>query len=185
MPNCHYQLSTTQKLNQFDSLFITKVDQPLQIFDLFVKIKVPSNAAQTSPGVSDGRSPTMAFAEDIYRTLKKALGERAKLINIQLPKLLAWKVTPSSTKSKTGSILVGIMCDPAKASQGREFGPLYEQKKDAAKFREFWGDIAELWQVPLWRNSRVSQLDRILPSRLFWHLSGHYPLHSEVATEAN
>ncbi|KAI3339325.1 Nrap protein [Ustulina deusta] len=152
MLNEHAKLSLSAindpKADQFDSLFITKVDQPLQIFDLFVKIKVPSNAAQTSPGVSDGRSPTMAFAEDIYRTLKKALGERAKLINIQLPKLLAWKVTPSSTKSKTGSILVSIMCDPAKASQGREFGPLYEQKKDAAKFREFWGDIAELWQFP-------------------------------------
>ncbi|KAI0517748.1 Nrap protein [Xylaria bambusicola] len=152
MLNEHAKLSLTAindpQVDQFDSLFITKVNQPLQMFDLFVKIKILPGGARNSPGVLDGRSPTMAAAEDIYRTVKKALGERAKLINIQLPKLSTWKVTPSSAKTKTESILVGIMCDPAKASQGREFGPLYEQKKDAARFREFWGDIAELWQFP-------------------------------------
>ncbi|RWA12554.1 hypothetical protein EKO27_g2569 [Xylaria grammica] len=152
MLNEHAKLSLTAindpQVDQFDSLFITKVNQPLQMFDLFVKINVPSNVAPTSSSVSDGRSPVLSFAEDIYRTLKKALGERAKLINIQVPKPTAWKVTLSSKKPKTENILVGIMCDPAKASQGREFGPLYEQKKDAAKFREFWGDIAELWQFP-------------------------------------
>ncbi|KAJ2984568.1 hypothetical protein NUW58_g5992 [Xylaria curta] len=152
MLNEHAKLSLSAvndpQVDQFDSLFITKVNQPLQIFDLFVKINIPSNASQKLPSVSDGRSPTVAFAEDVYRTLKKALGERAKLISIQMPKLASWKVTPSSTKSKTESIFVNIMCDPAKASQGREFGPLYEQKKDAAKFREFWGDVAELWQFP-------------------------------------
>ncbi|KAI1150406.1 Nrap protein [Nemania diffusa] len=135
-------------VDQFDTLFITKVNQPLQMFDLFVKINMPATSSQTSSSVSDGRSPTVAFAEEIYRTLKKALGERAKLINIQIPTPRPWKVTPSSMKSKVEHILVGIMCDPAKASQGREFGPLYEQKKDAAKFRDFWGDISELWQFP-------------------------------------
>ncbi|KAI1428966.1 Nrap protein [Xylaria sp. FL1777] len=152
MLNEHAKLSLSAindpQVDQFDSLFITKVNQPLQMFDLFVNIKVPSSASQASLNVSDGRSPTIAHAEDIYRTLKKALGERAKLINVQLPKPAAWKVTASSTKSKPENIFVGIMCDPTKASKAREFGPLYEQKKDAAKFREFWGDIAELWQFP-------------------------------------
>lgn len=135
-------------VDQFESLFITRVNQPLQMFDLFVRINLPINLQQTSSGSSDSRDPPVAFAEDIHRTLKKALGERAKLINIQVPKSAAWKTTTSSSKSKTRHIFVGIMCDPAKASQGREFGPLYEQKKDAAKFREFWGDISELWQFP-------------------------------------
>ncbi|KAI0190724.1 nrap protein [Xylaria flabelliformis] len=152
MLNEHSKLSllaiNDPQVDQFDSLFITKVDQPLQMFDLFVKINVPSNPPQTTSGISDGRCSTVAFAEDIYRTLRKALGERAKLISIQMPKRITWKVTSSSSKSRTEAISVSIMCDPVKASQGREFGPLYEQKKDAAKFRDFWGDIAELWQFP-------------------------------------
>ncbi|KAK5625595.1 hypothetical protein RRF57_001311 [Xylaria bambusicola] len=152
MLNEHAKLSLAvindPQVDQFDSLFITKVNQPLQMFDLFVKIKIAPDVARNSPGIFDGKSPTMAIAEDIYRTLKKALGERAKLINIQLPKPSTWKITSSSTITKLDGILVGIMCDSAKASQGREFGPLYEQKKDAARFREFWGDIAELWQFP-------------------------------------
>ncbi|KAI3319896.1 pre-rRNA processing protein utp22 [Xylariaceae sp. AK1471] len=152
MLNEHAKLSLSAindpQVDQFDSLFITKVNQPLQMFDLFVKINIPSNASQTLSNVSDGRSTKLAFAEDTYRTLKRALGERAKLINIQITRPTAWKVTHSSTKSKADTFVVGIMCDSVKASQGREYGPLYEQKKDAAKFREFWGDIAELWQFP-------------------------------------
>ncbi|KAI1195694.1 Nrap protein [Nemania serpens] len=152
MLNEHAKLSLSAvnnpQVDQFDSLFITKVNQPLQMFDLFVKINVPSNVPQTSSSESDARSPTITFAEDVYRILKEALGERATVIDIQIPHSTAWKVTPSSTKPKTENILVGIMCGTAKASHGRVFGPLYEQKKDAAKFREFWGEIAELWQFP-------------------------------------
>ncbi|KAI1180978.1 Nrap protein [Nemania sp. FL0916] len=135
-------------VDQFGSLFITKANQPLQMFDLFVKIDVPSNKSRKHLNVSDSRSPTVLFAEEIYRTLKEALGERAKSINIQIPKPTTWKVTSSSAKSNSENVCVGIMCDPVKASQNKEFGPLYERKKDAAKFREFWGDVAELWQFP-------------------------------------
>jgi U3 small nucleolar RNA-associated protein 22 len=152
MLNEHAKLSLSAindpHVDQFDSLFIMKVNQPLQMFDLFVKVNIPSNSSQTLSSVCDGRSTKLAFAEDIYRTLKRALGERAKLIDIQVPSPTAWKVTHSSTKTKANCLLVGIMCDSIKGSQGREYGPLYEQKKDAAKFREFWGDIAELWQFP-------------------------------------
>ncbi|KAI1294459.1 Nrap protein [Xylaria venustula] len=150
--NEHAKLSMSvinnPQVDQFDALFITKVNQPLQMFDLFVQVNVSPSAVQKPLSLSEGRSPTVAFAEEIFRTLKRALGERAKLIDIQLPKATHWKITTASTKSKTGKLIVGIMCDPAKASQAREFGPLYEQKKDAARFREFWGDVAELWQFP-------------------------------------
>ncbi|KAI0188835.1 pre-rRNA processing protein utp22 [Astrocystis sublimbata] len=152
MLNEHAKLSLSAmndpQVELFDSLFITKVNQPLQMFDLFININIPSNASQKSSIATDGRGSKVDFAEDVYRTLKKALGERAKLINIQLPKSTARKATSSAAKAKTETLSVGIMCDPAKASQGREFGPLYENKKDAAKFRDFWGDIAELWQFP-------------------------------------
>ncbi|KAI8627596.1 pre-rRNA processing protein utp22 [Xylariaceae sp. FL1651] len=136
------------RVDQFDALFITKVDQPLHIFDLFVKFAVPSSVSKPTCGLSDGRSSLWTFAEQLYRTLKRALADRAKQINIQVPRATAWPLTSSSARSKPVSLLVGILCDPVKASQSREFGPSYEQKKDAAKFREFWGDVAELWQFP-------------------------------------
>ncbi|KAI0188841.1 Nrap protein [Astrocystis sublimbata] len=137
MLNEHAKLSLSAmndpQVELFDSLFITKVNQPLQMFDLFININIPSNASQKSSIATDGRGSKVDFAEDVYRTLKKALGERAKLINIQLPKSTARKATSSAAKAKTETLSVGIMCDPAKASQGRE---------------DFWGDIAELWQFP-------------------------------------
>jgi len=136
------------KVDQFDSLFITKANQPLQVFDFFVKVNMPSDPSRTARSAADGVDSQRSFAEDVYGTLKKALGERAKLIHIQMPKPRAWKVMPSSGKLKADSLLVGIVCDPAKAAQAKDFGPLYEQKKEAAKFRDFWGDISELWQFP-------------------------------------
>ncbi|KAI0397491.1 pre-rRNA processing protein utp22 [Xylariaceae sp. FL0594] len=153
MLNEHARLSLAAindpKVDQFDSLFITKVNQSLQVFHFFVRVNIPSDPSRaTVRGPADGVDDQRAFAEDVYSTLKKALGERAKLINIEMPKPREWKVTPSSSKSKAESLLVGIVCDPVKAAQAKDYGPLYEQKKEAAKFRDFWGDAAELWQFP-------------------------------------
>ncbi|KAI1826354.1 pre-rRNA processing protein utp22 [Xylaria intraflava] len=134
------------QVDWFSSLFITKLDRPLLTSDLFVKINTPSNVSNIISGVSDGRNSTAVFAEHIFLTLKKALGERAKLINIQLPQSSTRKVTLPLARPRAGKILVSIMCDQVKASQGRDFGPSQDQEKEAADFREFWGDVAGLWQ---------------------------------------
>lgn len=40
--------------------------------------------------------------------------------------------------------MVGVQADPAAALQLRDIGPPAENVKAAAKFRQFWGDKAEL-----------------------------------------
>ncbi|KAI5919746.1 nrap protein [Camillea tinctor] len=133
-------------INQFDSLFIVKANQPLQIYDLLLKVKIP--ASIESIDATDCRGSVLAWCDTLHRTLKKALGERAQSINIEVPKNTPWSLSGSSSKSKVDKIHIGIIVDPIKAAQGREFGPAYEQKKEAAKFREFWGEKADLWQFP-------------------------------------
>ncbi|KAI0474968.1 pre-rRNA processing protein utp22 [Xylariaceae sp. FL0804] len=132
--------------SQFETLFIAKADQPLQLFDLLARVKIPK-ADPDSPA-ADARGAEFGFCDNLYRTLKKALGERASLIYIENPQSAPWPVTATMSSTKTDNVLVGIIVDPMKASQSKEYGPAYEQKKEAAKFRDFWGEKSELWQFP-------------------------------------
>ncbi|KAI0844884.1 Nrap protein [Daldinia vernicosa] len=132
--------------DQFDPLFIVKADQPLQIFDILLSVKLPTS----KEGVEsvDRKGFVCDFSTKLYNTVKRALGERAQLIHISVPETATWPVSASIPKTKKASLLVGIIIDPLKASQGRDYGPPYEQKKESAKFREFWGEKADLWQFP-------------------------------------
>ncbi|OTB02372.1 hypothetical protein M426DRAFT_196367 [Hypoxylon sp. CI-4A] len=133
-------------LDQFDPLFIIKTDQPLQMFDLLLSVNVPSS----KEGVEsvDRKGFVCDFSAKVYSTIKRALGERAQLIHIDMPESQAWSISSASPSAKKTSLQVGIVIDPAKASQGRDYGPPYEEKKEAARFREFWGEKADLWQFP-------------------------------------
>ncbi|KAI0012369.1 Nrap protein [Xylariaceae sp. FL0662B] len=133
-------------LDQFEPMFIIKVDQPLQMFDLLVRVNLPTS--KEGFDLNDYRGVLWEFSEKLYQTLRRALGERAQLIHIEAPKSKAWPISVTSPKAKRDSLLVGIIVEPTKASQGREYGPPYEQKKEAGKFREFWGEKADLWQFP-------------------------------------
>lgn len=61
-----------------------------------------------------------------------------------------------------GAIMVGVQTDPAAALQLRDIGPPAENVKAAAKFRQFWGDKAELrrFQVHHTQHSLTPTLHR-------------------------
>ncbi|KAI0121672.1 Nrap protein [Xylariales sp. AK1849] len=129
-------------LDQFDSLFIIKVDQPLQTFDLLVRVELPSQAVG-SLQLGDHRGLAWDFSERLHQVLKKSLGDRARLVHIILPKEDGWSLSTSPFDTNNG-VLVGIILDSAHANRRMDRGPSVEQKEEAASFREFWGEKAEL-----------------------------------------
>ncbi|KAJ1324250.1 U3 small nucleolar RNA-associated protein 22 [Microdochium nivale] len=134
--------------DHFDPLFITKVNQPLQMFDILLRVTLPATK-ELIPRTSDCKGILIDYSEKVYQILKRALGERATQVHIEMSKVThGWSTSSSAPKHKNRSLLIGISIDPTKASQVREFGPPHEEKKDAAKFRDFWGEKAELWQFP-------------------------------------
>ncbi|KAI0157085.1 Nrap protein [Hypoxylon sp. FL1284] len=133
-------------LDQFETLFIVRADQPLQMFDLLLNVNLP--ASKEGFEAVDRKGFVWDFSAKLYNTLKRALDERAQLIHVQVPETTAWQISASPSKGKRSSLLVGIIIDPLKAAQGRDYGPPYEQKKESARFREFWGEKADLWQFP-------------------------------------
>ncbi|XXH01096.1 hypothetical protein Hte_007447 [Hypoxylon texense] len=133
-------------LDQFEHLFIIRADQSLQMFDLLLNVNLPTSKEGFE--AADRRGFAWNFSAKLYSTLKRALDERAQLVHIQAPETTAWPISTAPSKEKRNSLLVGVIIDPLKASQGRDYGPPYEEKKEAARFREFWGEKADLWQFP-------------------------------------
>ncbi|KXH60473.1 nrap protein [Colletotrichum nymphaeae SA-01] len=143
----HFHASTTMEVlndtlaNQFEPTFITKADLPLHLFDSIFEIQnVDSNSKSTNP---DRRGAVWDLSFKAYTVLKKALKERSQLIHFASQDPAPWSIT-STQPTSLSNIQVGVIFDPANMGRLMEYGPSAELEKEAAKFRKFWGDKAEL-----------------------------------------
>ena len=129
-------------VDQFDPSFVVKVDQPFQMFDLVVKVAVPPASEQDA--ASDRRGRVADFSDKLYQIIKKALGDRASLLHVSIPQSKPWSVTSAATVSKSPSVMIEVAFDAVTAFRRMDLGPEAEQKKEAAKYQEFWGEKSEL-----------------------------------------
>ena len=83
--------------------------------------------------------------------MMQALGSRATLVRVQQQSAAALHPKKGGFAAPQGPLLVGVQVDPTAALQLRDIGPAADSIKAAAKFRQFWGDKAELrrFQVTL------------------------------------
>ncbi|TQS32906.1 hypothetical protein Golomagni_06765, partial [Golovinomyces magnicellulatus] len=142
----HAKSTTTlladEAVEKFEPTFIAKVDIPLQIFDAVLTVQLPDTFNTKSLVDRNGALP--AFGAEVCKVLKKAYGNRAQLVHIQLPERKSWKLGANPTKITTKALTVGVIFDLANMTRQMEHGPPAEEQKEAAKFRQFWGEKAEL-----------------------------------------
>ncbi|KAI9785862.1 MAG: hypothetical protein M1816_008189 [Peltula sp. TS41687] len=124
----------------FEAAFITKVDRPLEKFDLIARIPV-SSVPVTS---ADHESESMRFCRKISSILSKGLGDRVQIIYPFAQRTVAWSTKAASPAVQNPSIEVRILLDPVNAGRIVDHGPSAEYKAEAAAFRKFWGPKAEL-----------------------------------------
>ena len=91
------------------------------------------------------RLPAMSPRElrRVISILGQAWGERVKFIrvlNVNGP--TTWDVT--GVKPQPTPIVLGLTVEPTKATKMVEIGPAADDLAQAEKFREFWGDKAEI-----------------------------------------
>ena len=129
--------------DHFDAIFIVRADMPSYRFDRLFEIPV---GALLSEGSAEGVEERLsARCVELYNVLAQGLTDRVKLISLSPPEDQAWDVTmPAAPLKTTGCILVGLLLEPANAQRTVDHGPAAEQRKDAASFRKFWGEKAEL-----------------------------------------
>ncbi|KAK7428706.1 U3 snoRNP protein [Neonectria magnoliae] len=134
-------LLADEAADKFEPTFIIKVDAPLQTFDAMFEIKSPDICKSSkSP---DRRGSAWDFSLEAHRILKKAYGDRAQLVHFKQPSKISWSLG-SSHPAEPNKVLFAVIFDSVHMSRQMEHGPPAEEPKDAARFRQFWGEKAEL-----------------------------------------
>ncbi|KAK2794977.1 hypothetical protein FQN52_006856 [Onygenales sp. PD_12] len=138
-----HESSTTLKMlndslrDNFNAVFILKVDDPLCRFDHLISLS-PQTTLTPTPRV-------LKYQSSIYNVLLRALGDRAKLINLSTPEALPWSVDSGARPAKQNvSITLGLLVDAEHSNRVVDHGPSAEDKEAAASFQKFWGDKSEL-----------------------------------------
>lgn len=133
--------TTVRMLNEsrddnFDKVFIIKVNEPLLRFDRILKLP-----GQDSANILRSlRSQTA-----VYDVIVRALGDRADLVHIYGDVSKPWPVDEKPhRKPASQSVSVGLVLNTDNAERVVDHGPSAEQKEEAAAFRSFWGEKAEL-----------------------------------------
>ncbi|KAG8426393.1 U3 snoRNP protein [Metarhizium acridum] len=136
-----YAKSTSDLLSddgaeKFEPTFIVKTDITLQVFDALFEIN--SSHISKYADSPDRSSIAWKLGSEMHQVLKKALGNRAQLVHIQLPSVKPWSLSDQPAELAT-KLLVGVIFDPAHMARQMEYGPPAEEEREAAAFRDNFG----------------------------------------------
>lgn len=129
--------------DQFDTTFIMRTDQSLSRYDYILTI--PTGLLVSRDEHEDWYESLRDRAKQIFNCLSKGLMDRAHLVHVQLPEESSWALDSETDRIDPKSDLhVGLIVDPADANRIIDRGPSAKDTKEAAAFRRFWGEKAEL-----------------------------------------
>lgn len=129
--------------DQFDATFIMRADQPLSRYDYILDI--PTDLLISHEKHEDRCQSLRKRAKEVFASLSRGLNHRVRLVHIQLPEESSWALNSETDRIDLKSNLrVGLIVDPANANRAIDRGPSAEDTEEAAEFRQFWGDKAEL-----------------------------------------
>ncbi|CAK7222225.1 U3 snoRNP protein [Sporothrix bragantina] len=147
----HELLKDDSVIDQFTPTFIARADIALEAYDMVVRVRCPPIATATANNSNSdnlSRQGTVwDFGNNVFQTIKRAMGDRATLVHVQLPSSSAWaigKPVPEIASTASTHVVLGISFDANNMSRHIDHGPPAEDKKEARKFRDFWGERAEL-----------------------------------------
>ncbi|KAH0543993.1 hypothetical protein FGG08_001760 [Glutinoglossum americanum] len=130
--------------DNFEASFIVKANDPLLRFDLLARIPISPELLLHSRSV-DCEPGVVHFCRKLYQVLSRGMGDRVTLIYLSIPGTDPWCVkAPTPCIEGQACVLVGFLLNPTHAGRVVDHGPPAEAKKEAAAFRKFWGEKAEL-----------------------------------------
>ena len=127
--------------DHFERLFILRADALPLRFDLTVII--PFLSVTENQGNDEVLSNYRSICEKVFRVMKRGLGDRARLLSIQTYEMREWDTDVEATQPPD-SLVLAVDLDGLKVTKAIDYGPLAENKEEAASFRRFWGEKAEL-----------------------------------------
>ncbi|KAI9685275.1 MAG: hypothetical protein M1822_004648 [Bathelium mastoideum] len=120
------------KHDPFEASFIIRSDVPLLRYDAVVRFP-----------------PGNYIYERVYSILSRGLGDRMSLIHVDTSSRVGivpqWSLESATPASHSNIyVQVGLMFNGSNVNRLVDHGPLAEEPDESAKFRQFWGDKAEL-----------------------------------------
>ncbi|KAJ5463567.1 Nrap protein [Penicillium sp. IBT 31633x] len=136
----HEAAITLKMLNEsrednFDKVFILKVDEPALRFDRLISFPKSFNG-DTLRALQEQNA--------LYNVLTRALGDRVKLVSIKSHSLGSWSVKSKQPKKSSQGVFVGLLLNAENVSRIVDHGPAAEEKEESASFQAFWGEKSEL-----------------------------------------
>ena len=115
-------------------------------FDTYARVRLP--APPSEPSLSEANamcdvSHAAYMRRHIHGLLARGLGTRVSLLRVALPHTEHWSLTDRAPAAPSEA-MVGMLLNLEAAFRVLDLGPSPEQKEAAAKFREWWGERAEL-----------------------------------------
>ncbi|KAL2441475.1 U3 small nucleolar RNA-associated protein 22 [Exophiala dermatitidis] len=125
--------------DSFDSTFGVNVATPVLQYDRLFTIKMPAAMYKTA---ADEREGLLRM----HRILERGLGDRATLVDFRIPSRPSWSLNQDPTLNIRGEyeLEIGLLTNPDNVSRLVDHGPAAEEQDEAAEFRRFWGEKAEL-----------------------------------------
>lgn len=127
-----------QQHDGFDATFILRSDGLPYQFDYILQIPVDSKTPVS------GHLPCETDAV-LYKALQGGLRDRVSHIHMVPPEAPTWDtgfIQPSH--GLRGHVIVGLVVNPETVGRTVDHGPSAEETTEAAAFRKFWGEKAEL-----------------------------------------
>ncbi|POS88345.1 hypothetical protein EPUL_000021 [Erysiphe pulchra] len=131
-----------KNFNHFDSIFITKISQPLLRFDC--SFSISHGLPRVHKFCADHIPKIRNFSNLLYHVLEKGLKDRVRLIYINEHKSTTWPIKSSQPPLTNDSVMVSVIFDPINVNRLVDYGPSAEEDVKAAEFRKFWGPKSEL-----------------------------------------
>ncbi|KAF2660693.1 Nrap protein [Lophiostoma macrostomum CBS 122681] len=129
--------------DNFESTFIAKTHLLTHRYD--ATLEIPLSVFGPDTIYEDSHRAMFDRCRKLYTNLTRALTNRIVGMNILLPDEGACPVSSQKPfEIRRKSIVVTFAIDAANASRTVDHGPSAENKKEAASFRKFWGERAEL-----------------------------------------
>jgi U3 small nucleolar RNA-associated protein 22 len=129
--------------DQFDSTFILRTDLLRYRYDS--TLELPLSAFRLDSTSEDYDEKLRDTCSKVYNVLTRALTDRVTTVALLMPDSEAWSVgSVKVPENQQKRILISLASDPVNAHRTVDYGPAAENKQEAASFRKFWGDKAEL-----------------------------------------
>ncbi len=177
--------------DEFESTFILKTELYKYRYD--ATLKLPLSALGTADNSSYDQT-LIGHCRKIYSTLTRALTDRISVLSFTLPEDNNWSISSKRPKDdQRKSLLVSFATNPATANRTVDHGPSAENKLEAASFRKFWGEKAELRRFKdgsilesvVWstKDTSATVIEQIVSYILKKHIGEQVPGHTEFTQD--